>query len=331
MALPFNHIDDLIGKLLAGEATEAESAEVQAWCAQNEGNQKYFDDLKAIFERAASIPVQEQFNTDAAWQRVKSKLKPENVVPLRREANYWPVLRLAAGIVLLLSVGIYAYRWFAQPVQTIAVVSDSATLENTLPDSSTVFLNRHSQVTYEYNPRQKTRKVKLQGEGFFEVKHEEEKPFVIETEGVFVRDIGTAFNVKSYPEKDTVEVIVQSGEVQFYTLKDPGINLKAGETGIYTKRGKVFTKIPRADTNALAYKTRIFSFYATDLRSVIDRVNEVYGSKLTLANEQLANCRLTTTFSNESLDAIVEIIAETMSLTVVRKDDEIILNGAGCQ
>ncbi len=331
MALQFDYIDDLIGKHLAGEATEAESAEVKAWCAQTEANQKYFDDLKAIFEKAASTPVQVQFNTDAAWQQLRAKLKDEKVVPLRRETNYWPALRMAAGVVLLISAGIFTYRWFTQPVQTIAVVSDTTTLENTLPDSSTVFLNRHSQVTYEYNPRQKTRRVKLQGEGFFEIKHEEEKPFVIETEDVFVRDIGTAFNVKSYPDKDTVEVIVQSGEVQFYTLKNPGLYLKAGETGIYTKRGKVFTKIPRADTNALAYKTRIFSFYATDLRSVVDRVNEVYGSNIKLANEQVGECRLTTTFSNESLDVIVEIIAEAMSLTVERKGEEIILNGPGCQ
>jgi transmembrane sensor len=65
--------------------------------------------------------------------------------------------------------------------------------------------------------REKDRKVKLSGEAFFSVKHEEEKPFVIEAEDVLVRDIGTEFNLKAYPDKDTIEIIVTQGEVQFYT------------------------------------------------------------------------------------------------------------------
>jgi transmembrane sensor len=334
MGLAFDHMDDLIGKVLAGEATAAEKREVEEWCRAQKENQDYFNSVSTVFEKAASSNIQLQFNTDAAWQKVKQRLRPEvKVVPMKSAAAFnWPALRIAAGVVLVLVTGVFAYRWWTQPTQTLAVVSDATTVQDTLPDGSTAFLNKKSSISYEYNPRQKTRNVKLKGEGFFEVKHEEKKPFVIETEGVFVRDIGTAFNVRSYPDKDTVEVIVESGEVQFYSLKDSGLNLKAGETGIYTKRGKVFTKIARADTNALAYKTGVFSFHSTDLRSVIDRINEVYDSDIRLGDEQLGNCRLTATFRNENIDTVVDVIAETMGLTVERGENKvIILNGPGCQ
>lgn len=333
MANGFDYMDDLIGKVLAGEATPAEMLEVEAWCRADEANQKYFNQLKSIFEKAASAPVQIQFDTDAAWQRMRNKLKLEaKVVPLKPAGFNWQPLRIAAGVILVVVGGIFAYQWWNAPTQTLALVSESKTHQDTLPDSSTVFLNKNSSLSYEYNARQKTRTVKLKGEGYFEVKHEEKKPFVIQADdGVFVRDIGTAFNVRSYPNKDTVEVIVQSGEVQFYTLKNPGLNVRAGETGIYSKRAKSFTKIARADTNALAYKTGVFSFHSTDLKSVIDRINEVYDSKIRLSDAQIGNCVLTATFVNEDIETVVDVVAETMGLTIEKRGDEIILTGAGCQ
>ena len=206
------------------------------------------------------------------------------------------------------------------------------TAQDTLPDGTTAFLNKKSSITYKFDKKTGTRKVALSGEGFFEVKHEEEKPFVIETEDAIVRDLGTAFNVKAYPDQDTIEVVVKEGLVQFYTKDDPGLNLFAGETGIYSKRLKSFTKLQRADTNVFAYKTGVFAFHAVDLRSVIERVNEVYDARITLGSDKIADCRLTVSFTNEELETIVDIIAETLALQVERKDKkEIILTGAGCR
>jgi transmembrane sensor len=185
-------------------------------------------------------------------------------------------------------------------------------------------------LTYKYNPREKTRKVVLKGEAYFSVKHEEENPFVIEADEILVRDIGTEFNLKAYPDKDTIEIIVTSGEVQFYTLLDSGLNLQAGEKAVYSKRNKKFYRIDKPDTNELAYKTKVFSFNNTDLRSVVNLLNEVYSSKIKLANEKLYNCRLTANFKEDNASIIAEVIAETMGLTLTRVDDEIILDGKGC-
>jgi ferric-dicitrate binding protein FerR (iron transport regulator) len=76
----------------------------------------------------------------------------------------------------------------------------------------------------------------------------------------------------------------------------------------------------------------VFAFHATDLRSAIEQINEVYDSKIKLANDIIANCQVTVTFRNNELDEIVEILAETMGLTIERTDqNEIILNGQRCQ
>lgn len=321
-------IDDLIGKVLSGEATSEEVREVESWRAASDENQKHYTDMQLIFAKAASNHVKIDFDADEAWRKVQKKL-----IRTKTRTINWQPLRIAAGIVLIVTAGIFGYRFLGQQkIQTVAFSTQNKVATNTLPDGSTAVLNKQSSIEFTYNPREKTRKVKLKGEGYFDVKHEETKPFVIEADEALVRDIGTSFNIKSYHDKDTVEVVVQSGIVQFYTLNDPGMMINAGETGYYSKSTKTFSKLEKADTNVLAYKTRVFAFHATDLRSAIEQINDVYDSKIKLSNDIIANCQVTVTFRNNELDEIVEILAETLGLTVERTDqNEIILNGTKCQ
>lgn len=329
----WNDMDELIGKVLAGEGTVQEQEAVLQWANENDTNRQYYEHLKTIFEKAAATEVQIQFDTDAAWNKVRKKIQKEpanKVIALDRRQPFYQVLRIAAGIIVLLGVGYFTYQIMAPATQTLAVISDSLTRQDTLPDGSTAFLNKKSELTYQYNPREKTRKVVLKGEAYFAVKHEDEKPFVIEADEILVRDIGTEFNLKAYPDKDTIEIIVTHGEVQFYTRLDSGLNLQAGQKAIYSKRNKQFYRIDKPDTNALAYKTKVFSFNNTDLRSVVNLLNEVYDSKIKLANEKLYGCRLTANFKEDNASIIAEVIAETMGLTLTRKENEIILDGKGC-
>ncbi len=325
-------MDDLIGKVLAGEATAHEQERVLLWRKQSDVNEKYFNQFENIFERAGNANVQVEFDTDAAWNKVKSQLKKSDgkVIPISRTPYFSP-LRVAATVFLVVAISMVIYLKTAPPVQTLAVESEITTRQDTLPDGSTAFLNKKTELKFEYNPREKTRKVKLKGEAYFTVRHEEEKPFIIEAEDILVRDIGTEFNLKAYPDKDTIEIVVTHGEVQFYTKEDPGLNLKAGDKAIYSKRTKEFYRIEKPDTNTLAYKTKVFSFNNTDLRSVVTLLNEVYDSKISLASESLFSCRLTASFKEDNPEIIAEVIAETMGLELTRKDDQLILSGKGCE
>ena len=365
-----DHIDDLIGKVLAGEATEADKAFIESWLQEDEANRKYFDQVKTIFHSALSTTVQLQFDTDAAWKKVKERLskrpliegkETETVSMPSERPDSWVThkeyfsqlsrqngLRIAASVLILVALGYGIYQGLRPRTQIQAVASGAQTIQDTLPDGSTAFLNKRSEVRFEYNSREKTRKVKLMGEAFFEVKHEDENPFIIETDEVLIKDLGTAFNVKAYPESNIVEVIVEQGEVQIYTLSNSGLDLQAGEKGIYDKAIKKFSKLVKIDTNSLSYKTKVFSFNNTDLGSIVDKLNEVYGSKIRLANEALRDCHLTVNFNDDKLDNVIDVLAETLNLTVTRPDhqppttdksgrvgagnsgEEIILDGTGC-
>ena len=326
----FNHMDDLIGKYLAGEASSQEAVEVQRWARENKDNQKYLDQFRTIFDRAANIQGNLQFDEDQAWRKLKSKIdqKKSNVIsmtPMRMSRALF--YRVAASVITLIAVGIYFYRSTA-PVHAVEVVAVDKGVGDVLPDGSDVFLNKQTKLTYQYDKRKKRRVVRLDGEAYFHVKHDEKREFLIDAAGVYVRDIGTTFTVKAYPESNTIEVVVKEGEVEFFAEEGHGIRLTASSKGVYNRTTKLF-KTEQPESNALSFKTKHFTFSNQNLGGIVRDINAVYDKKLIIGNN-LMNCYLTVTFDNEDIDEIADVIAETLGLTVNRSGNEIILEGSGC-
>ena len=95
-----NDIDELIGKVLAGEGTVQEQETVLKWAKESEANRQYYEHLKTIFEKADATEIKIQFDTDAAWNKVRKKIQkePARVIPLNGNQTFNQVLRIAAGI-----------------------------------------------------------------------------------------------------------------------------------------------------------------------------------------------------------------------------------------
>lgn len=328
-----NDIDELIGKYLANEASPDETQLLGVWMEKSDENRKYFNDLKLLFDRAAEVKDLPTFDTDLAWEKLKAQVIHETASPKTpdRQRSMWGAgLRIAASVLLVATMGYIIYQSLEPTTESIQFAAINIPVQDTLPDGSTAFLNKETSLSYTYDSKKKTRTAKLEGEGYFEVVHKEDQPFVIDANQVIIEDIGTAFNVKAYPDSPLVEVYVESGVVAFYTQSNPGLKLTAGQTGVYDRAKDLFSWSDKSDTNIVAYKTRIFGFHDNDLGTVIERLNEVYDVKLRLANPALASCRLTVSFEGESVDVIADIIAETLSLTYEVNENEIVLDGEPC-
>lgn len=327
-----NHIDELIGKYLSHEASADERTQVEAWLGENEANRRYFNQFKIIFDRAVTVKDLPQFNTDAAWNKVRARLhhKPAAKTVTMQPSGFGLVWRIAASVVLVLGVGFFAYQMLkpSKPV-SMEVATDQRSEADTLPDGSGVYLNKETQLAYTFDKKKKTHVVKLKGEAYFNIQHNDDKTFIVDVDGVMIRDIGTSFNVKAYPESNTVEVVVEEGEVMFYTEKDSGLYLRAGGKGVYNKIAKTFT-VEQADPNVTAYKTRFFIFSDTDLATVVSELNEVYDKKIVIGRH-LEPCRLTVSFNNETIEEIANVIAETLGLTTKISGNDIVLEGKACE
>ncbi|MBK8627989.1 MAG: FecR domain-containing protein [Saprospiraceae bacterium] len=113
------------------------------------------------------------------------------------------------------------------------------------------------------------RKLKLSGKGKFTVTHNEDLPFIIESNGVFIEDLGTVFSVESMPDSDTVYVVVNEGIVRLYDEQGSEIIIKAGEKAWYIRSQK--TIITDLETKVLK-----FDFKDTRLAEVIDLLEKTY-------------------------------------------------------
>lgn len=326
------NIDDLIASYLADEATPADRAFIDEWKAESAQNLRYFDQLRLIFEKAAAKAVKqggERFDADVAWQKIQAKLQAnekEKTITLRSPNHpYHLFLRIAAGVIVILGVGFFGYRIF-RPATVNTFQTQDATAADTLPDGSDIFLNRQTKI--EYTTERDVHIAKLSGEAYFSIQHEDEKTFIVEAEETFIKDIGTSFNVKAYPGSPVIEVVVDEGEVIFYTKDRPGISVKANEKGIYRKDTRTFM-VSEPQANVTAYRSKRFIFNNNALGTVVETLNSVYSTEIQI-DDHLSSCRLTVTFEDETIDEIADIIAETLGLTVSRDANVITLKGPAC-
>ena len=329
-----DHIDELIAKYLAQEAAAEEIDFVESWARANDSNKKHFEQFRTIFKNAVQPHNEQVFDTDAAWNKIRNSLKR----PEPKQTTFLPggtfgsqlMWRIAASIVVVIGVGL-GLNQLLRPTskQPVLIQSAKAAVTDTLPDGSGIVLNKDTKLAYSFDEKKKTRKVQLKGEAYFNIQHNDSETFIVDVDGVYVRDIGTSFNVRAYPETNTIEVVVETGEVMFYTANDSGVLLREKGKGIYNRATKSFT-IDQPDANTLAYKTKLFSFSNTDLSTVVESLNRVYDRKITLSHG-LEKCRLTVSFNNEDLDIILAVIAETLGLTVNESGESIELNGPGCE
>ncbi|WP_317896758.1 FecR family protein [Aurantibacillus circumpalustris] len=328
------NIDDLIAKFLSGEAGKEESNQLEAWMESDPENRVYFEDAKKMFAQIDNFKIAHRVNTVKAWEKLNERISSETeaqeeskIIPLFRRSSFF---RSAASLLLITALALLVNYFLgnSSPDPTV-LTATSQVLDKKLPDGSTVTINKNSEIAYVMHD--KVREVKLKGEAFFEVVHNEEAPFEIMIDDIIIKDIGTSFNVKAFPESNTIEVLVESGEVYFYSTSQKGVNLVKGEKATYNKTTKQFVKLtPSPTENIASYKSKVFYFKGNILREVVNQVNEVYGSSIVLGDPRLGNCRLSTMFHDAPLDTIVEIISETLDLKIERKGEKIILNGTPC-
>lgn len=335
MSYESTHIDNLIARYLAGEATQEEWLELSQWMENSPENLRYFDGIKFVHDKAVASHKIVKVDTDKAWSKLSAQMlnldTPLQVktikLPLYRKAWF----RTAAAVAIL--VGISSLIYFIgfpsrNQFRSEIIAANDSVVSKTLADNTQITVNRNSKASFRINRKQ--REIDLTGEAFIKVRHLVDTPLIVKADETFIRDIGTAFNVKAYPGNQFVEVYVESGEVLFYTENSAGINLKAGESGRYDKVSKTFSKPDAVDVNVIAYKSKYFVFHDVSLRKALASLNNVYGRVIELQSPKLENCSITVTFDNESPAAIADIIAETLNLKVVLVGNKYFLQGEAC-
>lgn len=322
MSNPSYHIsDDLLVKYLLGECTPEEQDAIRQWTDANADNRKYYEQLKLIWNLSKGLAASKQADENKAWRRFQQRIHQPEQPSLSIKRFKW--LRIAAMVLIIAGAcGLALTLIFDSPAQEISLASKESIVTDTLPDGSVITLNKRSNLTYPGKFKGDKRLVSLQGEAFFTVTPDRNKPFIIQSDKVVITVVGTSFNVRN--QNNTTEVIVETGIVKVSQGKK-SVQLMPGDKATINQDDAVIVKNKQQDKLYNYYRTREFVCDNTPLWKLVYTLNEAYDAQIEIDNPQIRNLPINTTFNNESLDRILEIVRLTFNISVTRAGDKIIL------
>lgn len=188
----------------------------------------------------------------------------------------------------------------------------------TLSDGSRVTLNADSKLKYPDRFTGADREVYLQGEGYFVVRHDKNRPFVVHTGNLSTTVLGTKFDVSAYPESETVAVSLLEGKVRV-TRTENGtvvktIVLKRKEQLLYDRENDTNSLGPVDSLEAVGWIDDIYKFVDEPLGDVISQLERVYGVRLTIMDQPVLVRRITVEFEKNSLLTVIDVIRSLTGL-----------------
>lgn len=315
--------DDLLISYLLDEVSADQARDIETWRLEDPDNELRLKRFQLIWDTSKKLDIKEPIDAVDSLARLKSKINDQDneyssVVQLKRKYNW---LKAVAALVLIFGV-----TWLyitTQSVENLKSITDQLVKIDTLSDGSVVTLNKNSVLEYPSKFGDKQRQVVLaKGEAFFNVTPDKEKPFLIKSGNLSIRVVGTSFNVKL--KNGNVEVIVESGKVQVSKGKRK-IFLKPGEKILVSEHTDELKKEMTSDLLYNYYRTKEFVADDTPLWRMVEALNEAYDSKIVIKNPAIKDLPLNTTFKDESLDDILQVISRTFKIAIEKKQNEIIL------
>lgn len=332
----------LFSKKLTGEASAEELLELENLLKQHPELSHEAECAQNFWKQSSK---QEPYESELAFELHLNHLKKNEILLPELETSFSPdqeevskpsktkwLIGIAAALILLLGAYVWNQNSFLKAKQfagknfgEVSTKPGSKT-KLVLPDSTVVWLNSGSKLTYSENFGTTNRNTTLIGEAFFDVK-KGTIPFIIHTKSVQIKVLGTEFNVKSYPDEETTETSLLRGRVEVTLDKRPGepfilkpnekliVNSELQETKSFHSEKKdpiaVLGNITHSDDSTIVETSWVENklvFQDESFEEVARKMERWYDVHISFKDEAVANYRLygsfTTETINEALDAL---------------------------
>ncbi len=180
-----------------------------------------------------------------------------------------------------------------------------------LPDGTKVWLNAETTIQFPVPFSKKSRNVELLGEAFFNVTKNPENPFIVHSGNVSVKVLGTHFNCKAYSSDKTIDVTLEEGRIALDVEGNSNAKdfvLVPGQRAIIAKSNNKTTVLKEDINKYIAWHTGKLVFDNTPMSEVAQLLERWYGVDVVIENPEIMNYRFTTTFENESLFQVIELM-----------------------
>lgn len=314
------HIDDLIVKYLSGELSVAERDKLQAWIKMSPENNKYFLDKQEIWFSSIVGMDDDKFDAKAAYNVFLSRIEPKNKNVVRHRLYWQRALAVAAVVAIVFVASLFSYKHGGNEVkdQFADIVIEAPLGSRTklyLPDSTLVWLNAGSSLTYSQGFGVSERKVHISGEGYFEVRRNEKLPMQVISDELLVEVLGTTFNVRNYSDEEEIVVSLEKGKIVATNMfnDDEHFTLKPDQKVTLNRRSrKMF--LSGAEAHNLAGWTDGNLFFDEKLLpDIVQTLERSYNVRIHLADESLNSFRFYCQFSrtDHSINEVLDRLAAT--------------------
>ena len=316
--------DELLIKYLLEETSEDENALVEQWLAAHPDHQKEYEQMKWIWESSIASLQKRDVDESLAWEKFKTKRD-------RRSGSLllFPVwLRAVAAVLLILVIGLLALSFLphsGRAYLTEVVLEAGDSIQNEiLLDGTLVTLNKNSRLSYSQKMFSGERHARLlEGEAYFEVERDVDKPFYIQSDDLLIKVLGTSFNVKKHG--DYTDVVLDEGSISVQ-IGDQALTLEPGQRVSAHGKNKSLEKSAIENRLHRYYLNNRFEAENIPLYQIVVALNTAYDANISIASEGLKTRRITTTLEYGSLDQNLEVIKETLGISISGEGKERVLH-----
>ena len=286
---------NLLLHILNGEATPEEKEIFYRKLQDDKNEEKLFYEVKSLWLRSSLQQTKVDSNADFqdVWKRIGKRETPV------RSLKKW--FQYAAVAIIILGIGgiggyLVSESWMGphdQGVQTYTSLKGSVSIVE-FPDGTKVWLNADSKITYREDLKNKQRLAELTGEGYFEVVHRDEYPFLVKVGQITVRDLGTTFNIKAYPDDQFIETSLVEGKADILNPQGKAlVALEPGESALYFPNDKKIELRSISGNVLSAWREGKFVIRDQRLEDIFKELSRWYDIKFTFEDEKLRDYRFT--------------------------------------
>ncbi len=328
----------LLGRYLSNECSEEENKTVETWLASNPENKQLMKLMETVWQ-VEEIPVQSS-DIKRLWDEVAEKsgisAAMEDPMDIAEgkikslpyiQSRVFQILRYAAILLIITLLPYFIYNGFSipswiqsKPELIIVNVKKGDRQQIRLSDGSTIVLDAGSTLKYPERFDNDNREVFLNGEGFFEVTPNPEKPFFVHAGDALVQVLGTKFNVRAWQKYKRVQVAVAGGKVSLNSvngaIKDEVI-LTSGLSSIVPENGMPSQPQMIDIEKHLGWMHNEVIFDNTPLHVILFQLERWYDLQFELADSSYGKEHLTLHIQSTSIKDILELIATLTDLQYV--------------
>lgn len=333
----------LLARRMAHESSFEEEKELELLLQQYPYASYISEVLTQPWKNAA--PVHAEKDVDTLLQNHMARLEQATPAPKLRRL-FWPYAAIAASVALLIGGAWMIWKPAAAPViKQLAIAEQqgkkSHSKKITLPDGSAVWLNAGSKLEYPEQFNKNERIVKLEGEAFFDIVKDAQRPFMVSTAEFSVRVLGTSFDVRAYPHEDSAVTSLVKGAVEVLLKgnNDQGIPLKPNEkltipiyhvnaTTVKEKNEQETAPLIKASlttmTDSLVTETawvqNKLAFKHMPLENVAHLMGQWYNTDIRFKNNSKKSLYFSGVFEKEDLEQALNVLSLTTQSFRYTKD-----------